>query len=1142
MSTLRDLVIRVGYQIEAGPLAEANKQVDAFKANAVKSEKGVQSLGAQVTATGTQVAQSTSSMTTGFDGLYDKFKQNEQGLEGINKALKDNRGLFVGAFAATAGTIGFAVRKAAAFEEQMSRVGALARATDDELGILSQTARDLGAKTAFSASQAAEGMSYLAMAGFKVNEIVAAMPGLLDTAAAAQADLGTTADIVSNILSGFSMKAGESSRIADVLTATFTSSNTTLEMLGDTMSYVAPIASSVGAGIEDVAAMAGRLGDVGIQGQRAGTALRAVFTRLAAPTGEAATLLNNLGVQTADSSGNMLSMIDILRQIEDRTKSVGSAQRSAILTTLVGTEAVSAFSALLDVGADSIASYADELRNSQGLAQVVAEKQLNNLAGSLEELGGAFEEAQISIGNAFIPVIRLGADILRGVINVFNALPGPIKTVVAVGLGLGAVLSGLLLAASFIVPQMIALGQAMPIVRTQFAKMIPTLQGYATSMWAAVAPMLPTIGIVLGIVAALGLLVLIGQDIYAFFTGAGDTITGRIVAWAKNCSWLQAIFRGIGTAVGWVKDGIVRLIGAASSLKTVLLLPFLPIIAVVKGVIWVFSQAKTAIQNIGSPIQWVRDRIAGLGGAVGVLKRVFATAFAPILLPLRGIVWLFNTIKGAITGVGKPVQAVSSGVSGLVSAAKPIVSVLLTPLKLVQGLAGGIGKVFGWVKSGLSAVGSAGASAIQTAKTAAASLASRLGAGIKAGASKIKSGFGAVVGWIKDRVGSVAASGVTAITTAEDTALSVKDRLSLGVRAGISAMTTSIATARERLGAFAETVRSLPGRALDTAKQWKKGLFDKLGAGIAAIRERFSGLTKSAVGAGEGMAETAPRISGVQAVAMKLGSASQTLRTTFSSVVDRIKGRFGQLVSDFKANPIGINMDWATTESFVSNITGIVDATRSWMAKRGIDLPEITVPEIPDLVESLGTWYDGVKDWFATKFDLGTILNNAFDKAYSLISAPMRWVGEKIGLLPRTTADEGALQGIEGVNLELSDSLITDLTSSITALDRTMQAALADTMRYLQAPMQPLWGGPGSLSIALQSRDEDADDPGWLGRGSSQPPTPPAMRVSFTINVDARGATEQTAQLIATKTRDEIRRVLEELLREDYSSMVLEGE
>src|SRR5690606_12481181 len=193
------------------------------------------------------------------DNIQAKYAEHREEIEKIGKTLEKNRVAIAGVFAATGGFIGFSVRTAAEFEQAMSRVGALARATDEEMALLSRTARELGASTVFSASQAAEGMSFLAMAGFSVSEIVEAMPGLLDTAAAAQSGLGITADIVSNILSGFQIEARETTRIADVLTATFTSSNTTLEMLGDTMSYVAPVASALGISIEEVAAMTGRL-------------------------------------------------------------------------------------------------------------------------------------------------------------------------------------------------------------------------------------------------------------------------------------------------------------------------------------------------------------------------------------------------------------------------------------------------------------------------------------------------------------------------------------------------------------------------------------------------------------------------------------------------------------------------------------------------------------------------------------------------------------------------------------------------------------------------------------------------------------------------------------------------------------------
>src|SRR5690606_12718537 len=196
-----------------------------------------------------------------------------------------------------------------------------------------------------------------------VNQIVAAMPGLLNAAAATQTGLGTTADIVSGILEGFRLEAEEAARVADVIAAATTSSSATIESLGQTMSYVAPVAVGFGADLEEVTAITGRLADAQITGTRAGTALRAIYSRLAAPTGEAEKLLQKLGVTVQDSSGNVLSMIDIIRQLELATKDMGTAERAATLQTLVGMEAVSAFSVLLDIGAVNLSSYADELRN-----------------------------------------------------------------------------------------------------------------------------------------------------------------------------------------------------------------------------------------------------------------------------------------------------------------------------------------------------------------------------------------------------------------------------------------------------------------------------------------------------------------------------------------------------------------------------------------------------------------------------------------------------------------------------------------------------------------------------------------------------------------------------------------------------------
>ena len=182
------------------------------------------------------------------------------------------------------------------FDKTMARVGAVSNASAEDLGRLRDKARELGASTVFSASQAAEGMTYLAMAGFKTDDMLKAMPGMLNLASAGQVDLASASDIAASMLNGFGLEASQINRVADTMVNTFANSSTDLQGLGETMKYVAPVAASMGVDLETVAAMAGKLGDNAIRGSQAGTAMRAVFTRLVAPATEGQKALYALGV------------------------------------------------------------------------------------------------------------------------------------------------------------------------------------------------------------------------------------------------------------------------------------------------------------------------------------------------------------------------------------------------------------------------------------------------------------------------------------------------------------------------------------------------------------------------------------------------------------------------------------------------------------------------------------------------------------------------------------------------------------------------------------------------------------------------------------------------------------------------------
>jgi len=286
------------------------------------------------------------------------------------------------------------------FDASMSKVQSLTRLDKNspELEALREQARQLGASTQFTAGQSADAQGFLAMAGFNPQAIRAAMPGMLSLAKAGDSELAETADIASNILTGFNLQASDMGRVGDVLVGAFTRSNTNLQMLGETMKYVAPVAAGVGQDIETMAAMAGKLGDAGIQGSMGGTALRAIISRLAAPPKMAADALNALGISAKDAQGNMRDMPTVLQEIYEKTKTMGDAERSGFLKGIAGEEAFSGLQVLVQqAGNGELQKFIGTLREARGEAEQTAKVIGDNLRGDLDALNSAWEDLGIQL-------------------------------------------------------------------------------------------------------------------------------------------------------------------------------------------------------------------------------------------------------------------------------------------------------------------------------------------------------------------------------------------------------------------------------------------------------------------------------------------------------------------------------------------------------------------------------------------------------------------------------------------------------------------------------------------------------------------------------------------------------------------------
>lgn len=312
------------------------------------------------------------------------------------------------------------LKPAVDFEAAMDRVGAVSRAEASEMDRLSRTARDLGASTNWSATEAAGGMQELAMAGFEVNDIISAMPGMLSLASAGQVGLAEASDIASSILSGFTLQADETGRVADVMTNTFTGATVTLGELGETMKYVAPNAAAVGLSMETVAAMTGKLGDAGIRGSMAGTALRAMISRLSGPTGEASKALAKLGVETVDTAGNLRPMGMVLSELDASMQSLGTAQQASLRKAIFGEEASAAAQILMVQSASGSLSEFEQALHKQGSAAQVAEEQNDNFKGLIKQIGSLTEAVGITVGTVLLPALTELVQQVQPVLASFN--------------------------------------------------------------------------------------------------------------------------------------------------------------------------------------------------------------------------------------------------------------------------------------------------------------------------------------------------------------------------------------------------------------------------------------------------------------------------------------------------------------------------------------------------------------------------------------------------------------------------------------------------------------------------------------------------------------------------------------------------
>lgn len=345
----------------------------------------------------------------------------EKGLSKLGsitaKGMKAATVAITGTAAALGGVAAAAIKVGSDFESQMSRVKAISGATGEEFEQLKAQAMQLGADTSFSASQAAEGMENLAAAGFTTSEIMNAMPGLLNLAAASGEDLASSSDIAASTLRGFGLAASDAAHVADVLAANANRTNSSVADTGEAMKYIAPLARAAGLSLEETAAAIGIMANAGVNGSQAGTSLRGALSRLSKPTKDMSEAMDELRISFYDSNGKMKSLTEQVGMLRQATEGMTDEQKNNYLVTLYGQEALSGMLALINEGEGSLGELTNAYKNCDGAAQKAAETMQDNLSGALEQLGGSAQTLGLAFYNSVADNLKNAAKTATESIN-----------------------------------------------------------------------------------------------------------------------------------------------------------------------------------------------------------------------------------------------------------------------------------------------------------------------------------------------------------------------------------------------------------------------------------------------------------------------------------------------------------------------------------------------------------------------------------------------------------------------------------------------------------------------------------------------------------------------------------------------------